>query len=208
LVNSTWQQRIEKERKHAGDQYQALQKMFFAEVDVRKETEAMLDELKPSSRKGTKNQQKKPVPSYGIQSQDLPARPKSPLRADELPLPTNRVPLPTTYRVPMPLRSSIPRGPVRKTSYRVRDDTRDGDRTAASTIESADGGWSNPGDLPNRNAEYGSKSGHSDNPPPHSPLIVQPYEPGTGEFKGKQGSWAQVVGKGVQKGKMKETESR
>ena len=97
---------------------------------------------------------------------------------------------------------------MRKTSYRVRDDTRDGDRTAASTIESADGGWSNPGDLPNRNAEYGSKSGHSDNPPPHSPLIVQPYEPGTGEFKGKQGSWAQVVGKGVQKGKMKETESR
>jgi hypothetical protein len=91
LVNSTWQQRIEKERKHAGDQYQALQKRFFAEVDVRKETEAMLDELKPSSRKGTKNQQKKPVPSYGIQSQDLPARPKSPLLADELPLPTTTV---------------------------------------------------------------------------------------------------------------------
>jgi hypothetical protein len=44
--NSTWQQRIEKERKHAGDHYQALKKGTLAEVNARKEPEARLDGLK------------------------------------------------------------------------------------------------------------------------------------------------------------------
>ena len=78
----------------------------------------------------------------------------------------------------------------------LRDDTRNVHSTAAHTSESADSGWSDANDPPHRNAEYGSRSDH---------LMVEPYEPETGSLKMKQGSWAQVVGKGAQKGKMKET---
>jgi hypothetical protein len=203
LLHSTWQQRIDKERKHTGDQYQALQERFLAEMDARKETEARLDELKSPGRRGTKTQQKKPIGSHGMQKQDLPARRKSPLRVS---LPTTTVPF-RANRVPLPVRPSTPIRPAGETSDQLRNDARDGHSTVASTIESTDSGWSDAGDLPHRNAEYGSKSDYSDVSPPNSPLQVQPYEPGTGVLKRKQGSWAQIVGKGVQKGKMKETET-
>jgi hypothetical protein len=163
-----------------------------AEVDARKETEARLDELKALGGRGTKTQLKKPVDSYELQKQDLPAKRKSPIW---MPSPTTRPSPPN--KVPLPIRPSTPIRPARETSG-LRDDPRDVHSTAASNVDSADSGWSDANDLPQRNTEYGSKSDY---------LIVQPHEPGTGTLKMKQGSWAQVVGRGAQKGKMKETKT-
>lgn len=192
LINSKLQQRIEREREQARGQYQALEKGFLAEVYTRKKAEAMLDELNFCDGRGTKSQPKKPVESYEIQNQDLPARRKSPIWA---PSPTTKPFQPN--RVPVPIRPSTSATQERETSG-FRDDASDVHSTAASNIESTDSGWSGANDNPHRNVEYGSKSDY---------LIVQPSEPETGSLKLKQGSWTQVAGKGAEKGKMKETET-
>ncbi|KAH7346640.1 kinase-like domain-containing protein [Rhexocercosporidium sp. MPI-PUGE-AT-0058] len=55
-INGTWQQRIEKERKHAGDQYKALQEKHNREVEARKQLETQLKAMqKPSRRPGSQN---------------------------------------------------------------------------------------------------------------------------------------------------------
>ncbi|KAL5318560.1 hypothetical protein ACEPPN_013622 [Leptodophora sp. 'Broadleaf-Isolate-01'] len=55
-INETWQQRIEKERRHAGEQYKALQEKHNREVEARKQLEAQLKAMqKPSRRPGSQN---------------------------------------------------------------------------------------------------------------------------------------------------------
>ncbi|KAL2069568.1 hypothetical protein VTL71DRAFT_14247 [Oculimacula yallundae] len=55
-INGTWQQRIEKERKHTGEQYKALQEKHNREVETRKQLEAQLKALqKPPRRPGSQN---------------------------------------------------------------------------------------------------------------------------------------------------------
>ncbi|KAH7397771.1 kinase-like domain-containing protein [Cadophora sp. MPI-SDFR-AT-0126] len=55
-INGTWQQRIEKERKHAGEQYKVLQDKLNREVESRKNLETQLKNMqKPSRRPGSQN---------------------------------------------------------------------------------------------------------------------------------------------------------
>ncbi|CZT45827.1 related to cyclin-dependent ser/thr protein kinase KIN28 [Rhynchosporium secalis] len=53
-INGTWQQRLDKERKHAGEQYKALQENHNREMEARKQLEIQLQALqKPLRRPGS-----------------------------------------------------------------------------------------------------------------------------------------------------------
>jgi serine/threonine protein kinase len=66
LSNSTWQTRIDKERKHAGDQYKVLQEKYNREVEIRKGLEETLRAMEARSKNRPRSQNRGRGRGYGF----------------------------------------------------------------------------------------------------------------------------------------------
>jgi hypothetical protein len=118
LVNSTFQQRIENERKHAGDQYRALREKYDKELEARKLLEERLKalEVTQARRQRSQNRGRGRVNGFfhGHQNGNVNANFNfNPNRPQESAPNTAAANFPRrTSRVPLPVRPSTPIRPV------------------------------------------------------------------------------------------------
>jgi len=113
LSNSTWQTRIDKERKHAGDQYKVLQEKYNREVEIRKGLET-LRAMEARSKNRPRSQNRGRGRSYGF------LHPTGNFNSNPMPSPNGKLPQNIgvdtvvgnfqrrTSRVPLPIRPSTP----------------------------------------------------------------------------------------------------
>jgi hypothetical protein len=224
LSKDTWQQRLENERKHAGEQYKALQEKYRREVETKKGLEETLSKSQKQDGRRTGNPQKMgrgPGPAtrrYIPVPPKPPARPISSVSTDSMSKTTMATPTLSDKPsrrisgVPLPIRPSTPILPIherlRPTHERAskHDDDIGSEATTTTTSTifsrgSAVSGWSSAGGNPNRDTVYGSESDLS---PPMSPVMEQPSEPKTevANQDKRKVSWAHVVARAAEKGKI------
>jgi hypothetical protein len=116
LSNSTWQTRIDNERKHAGDQYRALQERYNREVEIRKGLEETLKALEAKPKHRPRSQNRGRGKSYGLLHPNGNANPMPNANGK----PPQNIGLDTTVgnfqrrtsRVPLPIRPSTPIRPA------------------------------------------------------------------------------------------------
>jgi hypothetical protein len=222
-LSNTWQKRLENERKHAGEQYKALQEKYRREVEMKKGLEDALSASQKSlnkvNRRTTNTQKMSRRPATATQGNIAvppkpPARPSSFVLTDStsksaIPTPTlYNIPIKRTSGLPLPIQPSTPLRPAHERAPKYDDDIpSQATATTSSTIfsrGSAVSGWSSAGGNPNRRAGYGSESDIS---PPMSPVMEQPNEPKTAVVSQdkKKVSWAHVAARAPEKGKIGKT---
>ena len=220
ISKDTWQTRLENERKHAEEQYKALQEGLRREIERKKELEDALSALQKSRNRQTTNTQKMSRrPATATQGNiAVPPKPPARSRSFEVTDSTSKSAMltPTLYNIPsrrtsglpLPIRPSTPLSPAHERAPKYGDDIpSQATATTSSTISSrgsAVSGWSSAGGNPNRRAGYGSESDIS---PPMSPVMEQPNEPKTAVVSQdkKKVSWAQIAARAPEKGKIGKT---
>lgn len=127
LSQSTWETRIDKERKHAGDQYKALQEKYNREVEIRKGLEETLRSMEARSKNRPRSRGK--GRGYGLLHPTGNTHPMPNMNGKQPPnighdtavgnfqRRTSRVPLP--IRPSTPIRPAMPRDPGSSSSTLV-----------------------------------------------------------------------------------------
>jgi hypothetical protein len=221
LSKDTWQKRLENERKHAGEQYKALQEKYRREVETKKRLEDALSAPQKSlNRRTTNTQMSSRRPATAAQGNIAAPPPKPPARSRSFELTDStsqsamltptlyNIPSRRTSGLPLPIRPSTPLRPAHERAPKYGDDIpSQATATTSSTISSrgsAVSGWSSAGGDPNRRAGHGSESDIS---PPMSPVMEQPNEPKTAVVSQdkKKVSWAQIAARAPEKGKIGKT---
>jgi hypothetical protein len=219
LSEETWQKRLENERKHAGEQYKALQEKYRREVEMKKGLEDALSASQKSLNRQTTNTQKMSRRPATATQGNIAVPPKPPARPSSFVLTDStsksamltptlyNIPSKRTSGLPLPIRPSTPLRPAHERTPKYDDDIpSQATATTSSTAfsrGSAVSGWSSAGGHSNRRAGYGSESDIS---PPMSPVMEPPNEPKTTVVsQDKKVSWAQVAARAPERGKIGKT---
>jgi hypothetical protein len=216
LSTSTWQTRIEKERKHAGDQYRALQEKHNREVEIRKGLEETLRAMEARSKNRPRSQNRGRGRSYGLlhptgnpnpmptANGKPPQNPRLDTAVGNFQRRTSRVPLP--IRPSTPIRPAINRDPGSSSSTLISSVHSTFSQRSERTNESASSVTSST----IRSASPGSPtttrpiaSPVMDMKPPPSPTLTHGKVNAQAETKGvshvTKPSWANMVARSASK---------